>query len=45
MFKDFDYISPEMSAEESKQASVENEATATKLPEEMQDLRIRVFGP
>lgn len=49
MFKDFDYISPEMSActetTSAKQPTVENEEPTTKLPEEMQDLRIRVFGP
>ena len=44
MFKDFDYISPEMSDRFNSTDKKEDPST-TLLPDEMQELRIRGFGP
>ena len=44
MFKDFDYISPEMSDRFNSSDKKEDPST-TLLPDEMQELRIRGFGP
>ena len=45
MFKDFDYISPEMSARLIDSTDEKEDPSATLLPDEMQELRIRGFGP
>ena len=47
MFKDFDYISPELVSSVDKLSSQPNTELsngASNLPEEMQDLRIRGYG-
>ena len=44
MFKDFDYISPEMS-DRFNSSDKKEDPTTTLLPDEMQELRIRGFGP
>ena len=46
MFKDFDYISPEMSDRFNNSTEKKSEdPSTTLLPDEMQELRIRGFGP
>ena len=42
MFKDFDYISPELAAR--LEAADDHAEDATRLNDEMQDLRIRGYG-
>ena len=44
MFQDFDYISPEMSARFDS-ADEKKDPSTNILPDEMQELRIRGFGP
>ena len=45
MFQDFDYISPEMSARLIDSTDEKEDPSATLLPDEMQELRIRGYGP
>ena len=45
MFQDFDYISPEMSARFDSTADEKKDPSTNILPDEMQELRIRGFGP